>query len=80
MDALSQLATALGNGEVRVVDLTHTLDPDFPVIVPRAIFLLLAPRQIGGSGLGDGTTHCGLVSDKLEIHAIVVRFIILAQA
>ena len=33
MDALSQLATALGTGAVRIVDLTHTLDPDFPVIV-----------------------------------------------
>ncbi|MEM5474264.1 cyclase family protein [Hoeflea sp. AS60] len=27
------LANALGDGSVEVVDLTHTLDPDFPVIV-----------------------------------------------
>lgn len=30
---LSDLARALATGRVRVVDLTHTLDPDFPVIV-----------------------------------------------
>jgi Predicted metal-dependent hydrolase len=30
---LASLANALGGGEVRVVDLTHTLSPDFPVIV-----------------------------------------------
>ena len=33
MSALAQLAAALAGGTVRVVDLTHTLDPDFPVIV-----------------------------------------------
>lgn len=32
-DLLPALAAALASGEVRVVDLTHTLDPDFPVIV-----------------------------------------------
>ena len=30
---LVSLATALGDGSVEVVDLTHTLDPDFPVII-----------------------------------------------
>ncbi len=30
---LATLATALASGEVEVIDLTHTLDPDFPVIV-----------------------------------------------
>lgn len=30
---LAALATALARGAVRVVDLTHTLDPDFPVII-----------------------------------------------
>ncbi|NIZ09384.1 cyclase family protein [Pseudooceanicola sp. HF7] len=30
---LADLATALVSGDVDVVDLTHTLDPDFPVIV-----------------------------------------------
>lgn len=33
MSVLSQLATALATQSVRVVDLTHTLDPDFPVII-----------------------------------------------
>lgn len=33
MSALSELTSALASGTVRVVDLTHTLDPDFPVIV-----------------------------------------------
>lgn len=33
MTLLSQMATALASGAVRVVDLTHTLTPDFPVIV-----------------------------------------------
>lgn len=32
-DLLPALAAALASGEVRVIDLTHTLDPDFPVIV-----------------------------------------------
>ena len=31
--ALIGLAAALGDGSVEVVDLTHTLDPDFPVII-----------------------------------------------
>lgn len=33
MTVLNDLAQALANGAVRVVDLTHTLDPDFPVII-----------------------------------------------
>lgn len=33
MSALARLATAIASGEVRVVDLTHPLTPDFPVIV-----------------------------------------------
>lgn len=33
MNVLAGLAGALASGGVRVVDLTHTLDPDFPVIV-----------------------------------------------
>ena len=33
MTVLDQLATALTSGTVEVVDLTHRLDPDFPVIV-----------------------------------------------
>ena len=30
---VSEIATALAKGTARIVDLTHTLDPDFPVIV-----------------------------------------------
>ncbi|MEM6662636.1 MAG: cyclase family protein [Pseudomonadota bacterium] len=33
MSTLAALATGLATGKVRVVDLTHTLDPDFPVII-----------------------------------------------
>ena len=33
MSTLSDLAVKLATGGVRVVDLTHTLDPDFPVII-----------------------------------------------
>ncbi len=33
MSTLTNLATRLASGEIRVVDLTHTLDPDFPVII-----------------------------------------------
>ncbi len=33
MSILNDMAAALANGAVEVVDLTHTLDPDFPVIV-----------------------------------------------
>ena len=33
MSLLNDLATQLASGEVQVVDLTHTLDPDFPVII-----------------------------------------------
>ena len=32
-DILSALVTALGTGAVRIIDLTHTLSPDFPAIV-----------------------------------------------
>lgn len=31
--AVSEVAAALSRGTARIVDLTHTLDPDFPVIV-----------------------------------------------
>ncbi|MCE8521064.1 cyclase family protein [Ruegeria pomeroyi] len=33
MSTLANLATRIASGEIRVVDLTHTLDPDFPVII-----------------------------------------------
>ncbi|WP_371169284.1 cyclase family protein [Aliiroseovarius sp. 2305UL8-7] len=33
MTTLTNLAADLASGRVRVVDLTHTLDPDFPVII-----------------------------------------------
>ncbi|WBU58864.1 cyclase family protein [Paracoccus albus] len=33
MTILSELANSLSQGAVQVVDLTHTLDPDFPVII-----------------------------------------------
>ena len=33
LETLNNLAAALATGDVRVVDLTHTLDPDFPVII-----------------------------------------------
>ncbi|UWQ92380.1 cyclase family protein [Rhodobacteraceae bacterium M382] len=33
MSTLSDLAVKLASGDVRVVDLTHMLDPDFPVII-----------------------------------------------
>lgn len=32
-DALTDMALGLANNEIEVVDLTHTLDPDFPVII-----------------------------------------------
>ena len=42
---LETLAGALASGDVRVVDLTHTLSPDFPVIVmppdPECVPLLV---------------------------------------
>ncbi|MCR9134777.1 MAG: cyclase family protein [Alphaproteobacteria bacterium] len=33
MTGLSEFAEAIAKGALRVVDLTHTLDPDFPVII-----------------------------------------------
>lgn len=38
MTPLDALASALGSGAVEVIDLTHALDPDFPVIVLPAEF------------------------------------------
>ena len=32
-DLLGDLAVSIASGAIRVVDLTHTLDPDFPVII-----------------------------------------------
>lgn len=33
MSTLAELATKMATGDVKVIDLTHTLDPDFPVII-----------------------------------------------
>ena len=33
MTALNNLATAIAAGDIETIDLTHTLDPDFPVII-----------------------------------------------
>ncbi|MFK7996183.1 MAG: cyclase family protein [Granulosicoccus sp.] len=33
MSSLEMLATDIASGAVKIIDLTHTLDPDFPVIV-----------------------------------------------
>lgn len=38
MSVLDTLTIALASGKVQVIDLTHTLDPDFPVIVLPAEF------------------------------------------
>lgn len=32
-DVIADMVTALSSGAARIVDLTHTLDPDFPVII-----------------------------------------------
>ena len=32
-DVIAEMAKALSDGNVKIVDLTHTLDPDFPVII-----------------------------------------------
>lgn len=32
-NTLTELASQIATGDIRVVDLTHTLDPDFPVII-----------------------------------------------
>jgi len=32
-NAITDLVSALADGQARIVDLTHTLDPDFPVII-----------------------------------------------
>ena len=46
MSALAELSQALASGAVRVVDLTHTLDPDFPVIVLPPEFGQCAPFRM----------------------------------
>lgn len=43
---LSQLAAALAQGSVEVIDLTHTLSPDFPVMVLPPEFGQCAPFRI----------------------------------
>ena len=43
---LSDLALALASGKVRVIDLTNTLSPDFPVIVLPAEFGQCAPFRM----------------------------------
>lgn len=43
---LATLATAIGNGTVDVIDLTHPLDPDFPVIVLPPEFGQSAPFRM----------------------------------
>ena len=46
MSTLSELTARLATGVVQVVDLTHTLDPDFPVIVLPPEFGQCAPFRI----------------------------------
>lgn len=46
MSTLSELTARLATGAVQVVDLTHTLDPDFPVIVLPPEFGQCAPFRI----------------------------------
>lgn len=43
---LSELATAIATGRVDVIDLTHTLSPDFPVIVLPVEFGQCAPFRM----------------------------------
>ena len=43
---LAELAGALASGRVRVVDLTNTLSPDFPVIVLPPEFGQCAPFRV----------------------------------
>ena len=46
MNILTQLMTALASGQVRVVDLTHTLAPEFPQIVLPPEFGQVQPFRI----------------------------------
>ena len=46
MNILAQLMTALASGQVRVVDLTHTLAPEFPQIVLPPEFGQVQPFRI----------------------------------
>ena len=43
---LADLATNLVSGDVQVVDLTHRLDPDFPIIVLPPEFGQCAPLSL----------------------------------
>ena len=45
-DLLATLAAAIGSGSVEIVDLTHPLDPDFPVIVLPPEFGESAPFRM----------------------------------
>lgn len=45
-DPLRDFAAALASGRIRVVDLTHTLDPDFPIIALPPEFGQCAPFRI----------------------------------
>jgi kynurenine formamidase len=46
MSALADFAAGIAAGRIRVVDLTHTLDPDFPVIVLPPEFGQAQPFRI----------------------------------
>jgi kynurenine formamidase len=46
MSALAGFATALANGNIEIVDLTHVLSPDFPVIVLPPEFGACQPVRI----------------------------------
>jgi kynurenine formamidase len=45
-DLLATLAAAIGSGSIEIVDLTHTLSPDFPTIVLPPEFGQAAPFRI----------------------------------
>ena len=46
MNVLAQFAAGIASGQIRVVDLTHTLDPEFPSIVLQAELGQAAPFRL----------------------------------
>ena len=59
---LADLAGSLASGDVRVIDLTHRLDPDFPIIVLPPEFGQCAPFRMEEISRYDGRGPAWLLS------------------
>ena len=74
MSVLNQVSQAILSGSVKIVDLTHTLDPDFPVLVLPPEFGQCQPFRIEEVSRYDerGPAGTGAISAAMSIRAPIL--------